>query len=315
MKKLLLILSCFFLTLSLFAQQNLVPNPSFEDTTSCPEWLGNFFAEHWYTPTYGSPDLFHTCSSGQLGVPQNILGWQTARTGNAYAGWHASNFSGSNGREYMQCQLIQPLEAGEKYEVSFWVSRADSANKACDNIGAYFSTMPISATNAFNLPYSPQVVSEANSPVTDAINWVQVIDTFTAVGGEQYLTIGVFTDDMNTNWVPVSGGWVDEPYYYIDDVSVVKVISNSVGEVPEVDETSQNKISIFPNPSTGEFWISSKEKIKSYTVFSALGQSIKNSTVNSAKFQISLDNYSSGVYYIIIETNSFLTTQKIIINH
>ncbi|MBA3987451.1 MAG: T9SS type A sorting domain-containing protein [Flavobacteriales bacterium] len=309
MTKNYLIILCFLLPTGLFAQQNLVPNPSFEDTTSCPYWVGNFFAEHWYSPTYGSPDLFHICSSGQLGVPQNVFGWQHARTGNAYAGGHASDFSGNNGREYIQCKLTEPLEAGKKYEVNFWVSRADSATKACDNIGAYFSTIPVSATNAYNLPYTPQVVSHLNNPVTDAINWVQVIDTITAIGGEQYLTIGVFTDDNNTYWVPVSGGWMDEPYYYIDDVSVLKIVSTSI------DETSANNISIFPNPSTGEFRISSNERIKSYTIYSALGQSIKNNIVNSQNFQIKLENHSTGIYFLIIETNSFLTTKKIIINH
>ncbi len=309
MTKNYLIILCFLLPTGLFAQQNLVPNPSFEDTTGCPHWLGNFFAEDWYAPTWGSPDLFHTCSTGQLGVPQNIFGWQHPKTGKAYAGWHASSFSGSNGREYIHCQLIQPLEAGAKYEVSFWISRADSATIACDNIGAYFSTAPVSASNASNLPYTPQVVSPANNPITDAINWVQVIDTFTAIGGEYYLTIGVFTDDMNTNWTLVNGGWVGEPYYYTDDVSVIKVIATAIDEIPE------NKISVFPNPSAGKFWISSNERIKSYTIYTALGQKVKNDMVNTEKFQINLDNYHAGIYFLIIETNNFLTTHKLILKH
>src|SRR5690606_14883530 len=119
----------------------------------------------------------------------------------------------------------------EKYEVSFWLSRADSATKASDNFGAYLSTTPVSALNAYNLPYIPQIVSEPNSPVTDAINWTQVIDTLTAVGGEEYLTIGIFTDDANTNWVPTPGGWAYEPYYYIDDVSVERVFVSSFDEI------------------------------------------------------------------------------------
>ena len=66
-----------FITIS--KGQNLVPNPSFEDTTGCPQFIDDFYAVDWLSPTLASPDLFHTCSSGNAGVPQNLWGWQNAR--------------------------------------------------------------------------------------------------------------------------------------------------------------------------------------------------------------------------------------------
>ena len=285
-----------FLLLSHFAQaqMNLVPNPSFEDTTGCPQWLGNFFAVGWYRPTYGSPDLFHTCSTGQLGVPQNVLGWQQPRTGLAYAGGHASDFSGTNGREYIQCRLNQALEAGEKYEVSFWLSRADSATKACNNIGAYFSATPVSALDPYNLPYIPQIVSQPNNPITDAINWTQVIDTFTAFGGEEYLTIGIFTNDANTNWVPTPGGTFHAPYYYIDDVSVEKALVNS--SFPAIQ--TRSSIKLFPNPATDVLSVSNLQQATAYTLFAGNGQVKQQGQLPETDAQISVAGLAPGLYFL-----------------
>ncbi len=291
------------------AQMNLVPNPSFEDTTGCPQWLGDFFAESWQSPTYGSPDFFHTCSTGQLGVPQNVFGWQQPRTGLAYAGGHASDFSGASGREYIQCRLNQPLEVGEKYEVSFWISRADSATKACDNIGAYFSSMPVSALNAYNLPFLPQVISQPNSPVTDATDWIQVIDTFTAVGGEEYLTIGIFTDDANTNWIPTLVGFFPEPYYYIDDVSVEKVLVSSVNEI------LRKEISVFPNPTVDFIDINFPSLTGSYTVsvYDVSGRQILQiSDISQSTKRLDVSQAKPGLLLVRIEHNNQSYQYKIV---
>jgi hypothetical protein len=71
---------------------NLVPNPSFETYTQCPT-DGLFspisFAPPWSSPTLASPDYFNACSGplSGMGVPVNIAGNQSARTGSAYAGF------------------------------------------------------------------------------------------------------------------------------------------------------------------------------------------------------------------------------------
>ena len=157
------------------SQQNLVPNPSFEIIDSCPQFVGNFTVVDWNKPTWGSSDNFHTCSTGQNGVPQNVLGWEYPKTGSGYVGTWGHSFIGTNYREYIQCQLLSPLEEDKQYEVSFWVSRADSSTFACNNIGAFLSSTPVFLADNTNLPYTPQVVSEAI--ITDAINWIQIIDT------------------------------------------------------------------------------------------------------------------------------------------
>lgn len=289
---------------------NLVVNPSFEDTVACPPWLGDDLnsVTNWTNPTWASPDHFHSCNNGDVGVPQNVFGYQDARTGNAYVGVHTSDFSSNDYREYVQGQLISPLEAGKYYEVSFFVSRTDSSTKACDNIGAYLSTVSISASNNQNLPYTPQVVSKENNPITNDTGWVQIIDTIVAVGGEQYLTLGVFTNNTNTNWVSVSGGWESEAHYYIDDVSVKEISSNSVSEF------NQTQISVYPNPANGHIYVNSPTTMESLTIYSTIGQLVFKQSPKSNNYQVDLSQFSEGIYYVKINTHNSIITNKIIIN-
>jgi OmpA-OmpF porin, OOP family len=112
----------------------------------CPTVMGALDkCDFWYSPTNGTPDYYNSCAVGDPGVPQNIFGWQEARTGDGNVGCHANTFNGSNVREHLQIQLTQPLENNIHYEVEFYISRADSSSLGCNNIGAYLSDTPISA--------------------------------------------------------------------------------------------------------------------------------------------------------------------------
>jgi hypothetical protein len=307
MKKIISSFLLFFALLELNCQVNLVPNPSFEDTISCPTGLGDFNVLNWNNPTLATPDYFNSCTNGDIGVPINVFGFQNARTGSAYVGMHTSDFSSTDYREYIQCQLISPLESGKYYEVSFFVSRTDSSTKACDNIGAFLSSNNISLSDNQNFPYLPQIVSKYNIPITDNIDWVQIIDTLIAVGDEQYLTIGVFSNNENTNWIPVSGGWEFEAHYYFDDVSV-KLISSSA-----IDENNQIQISLFPNPVSKFLYVNSPEYIENIFIRSTTGQIILDQMPLSKNFKVDISQFSEGIYFVTASTNNYMITNKIIV--
>src|SRR5712672_94504 len=98
MKYILYITAVIFLNGTLTLQltaQNLVPNYSFEQQDSCPPWSGCFggYVSWWFDPmlAFGGPDYFNPCAAPpppdiSVSVPFNTLGYQDARTGNAYAG-------------------------------------------------------------------------------------------------------------------------------------------------------------------------------------------------------------------------------------
>jgi hypothetical protein len=317
MKKLILILSCFLLTLSPFAQQNLVPNSSFEDTVQCPTPNSQIeYSAGWINPNGYSPDYFHSCansSNPNYGTPYNLYGFQNPKTGVAYAGIYLPVNAGNDLREYIQIQLLETLISGVKYVVKFNVSLADSSIFSVNSLGAYLSNTAINSPTLKVFNVTPQVVNNPiTNPLVDKNIWYEISDTITAVGGEKFITIGNFQFDSVADTTTVVGGGSSSSfasYYYIDDVSLTKIVSTSI------DEILQNNITIFPNPTTGIIWLSSNERIKSYTIYSALGQLIKNDIVNTEKLQISLDNYPAGIYFLIIETNSSFIHKQIFINH
>ncbi|MCB0409297.1 MAG: hypothetical protein KDD29_03705, partial [Flavobacteriales bacterium] len=225
--------------------QNLVPNPSFEDTVSCPSSTGELFnSVNWNSPTSGSPDYFNVChnSPNNAGVPNNFFGNQLAFHGNSYAGFGA--YQSPNIREYIQVKLDSVLQSGVDYCVSYYVSLAEVSGYAIKQIGLYFSNTLINNPITTTLPFTPQI--ENNSFISDSTSWVKVTGMFTASGGEEYLVIGNFNDDINTDTLSVSNA-SNASYYYIDSIEVKRCSASSIKE-----NTLQNII-ISPNPANDYF--------------------------------------------------------------
>jgi gliding motility-associated-like protein len=243
MKKILL-----FFALSLFinslSAQNLVLNPSFENTSACPIGVGEFGnALNWDDLNSGadscsSPDLHAACAPaiGGVSTPTSILfGYQPSRTGSNHAGaifYEALAFGctplgiAGDYREYLGGQLSSPLQAGQTYCVSFYINLANNSSWGIANLGFYFSNNVIShnfCTNGDLLPVTPQLVYTGPA-LTDTTNWVQIQWNYVATGGEQYFAIGNFDDNASTTIANVAcnGNPIALPdaYYLIDDVSV-----------------------------------------------------------------------------------------------
>jgi len=220
-------LSFFFALCSLFSssfsQTNLVPNPSFENYSSCPTNQGQInLCTGWYSATTNTPDYFNTCNTASFGCPSNACGFQNTYFGNAYTGIY-TYFAG-NEREYLQIMLVDSLIAGKKYCVSFFVSPADNF-KYGTTVSAFISSTPISSGNNFNLNYIPQINTPSNQ-INNPNLWTEVIGNYFAVGGEKYLTIGNFMNDATIDTILLQPDTSSLPtccaYYYIEDVSVVE---------------------------------------------------------------------------------------------
>ena len=229
----------------MFAQEqdkNLVYNPSFEEHRTCPQKIDPVgtltIVEAWFQPTKGSADYYHTCGAKECFVPTNKLGIQYPHSGEAYCGIYCSK---TNYREYLQTQLKEPLKAGEKYRLSFFVSLSEYSAGAVATIGGLFSkdcpsdttrgllmkkvvkqvTPKISQVTA--VPYQPQVVNSYDNVLINTSDWVEIAGNFIAEGGEEYLTIGNFFTAANSNLIDDSvllTYLLPGSYYYIDDVSV-----------------------------------------------------------------------------------------------
>ncbi len=217
------------------SSSNLVPNPGFENFSACPSVISQIsLADDWgLIPITGntfipsSPDYFHACapSSSEASVPHNNFGTQAPRSGSGYAGIYTSGFF--DWKEYLQVKLSSPLQAGETYAVTYFVTGAnyDSTSttplsRRHNGMGFYLS--PTQVTTPFSIYGVPPTVSPQyvnNDVITDHVDWVPISGTFTAQGGEEWLVIGCFIENAN---ITTNGGG-GFGYYYIDDVTVTAV--------------------------------------------------------------------------------------------
>ena len=208
--------------------QNLVPNGSFEDFSSCPienELNNGEFekAKGWWT-AFGTPDYYNACNNSVVDVPKNFWGYQPAFDGNAYIGLVIGLFdSNSYEGEYPQTKLLSELKPCYEYKFSMYVSLSDYSTHGVGRLGIYLSS---DSTNSFesNLQTFPaQYYNQTIIPDTSA--WTKIEGNFIASGGEKYLMLGYFFDNVtdDTAFVQSSPFWPGALNYYIDSVSLLEI--------------------------------------------------------------------------------------------
>jgi gliding motility-associated-like protein len=231
--------------------QNLVPNPSFETFTACPVSL-NFGSPleciPWISPNNTS-DYFNGCADPVAGisVPYNFQGYQYAHTGFAYTGMYYY-IEQQNYREFVQVQLLQPLQKDSCYLVGFWMNLA---NEGCgvNHTGALLSVGQPS------WPYSNPTLDWGGELFIDTLEWVYVFDYIIANGGENYITIGNFYNNTQTTIDPNCPWQFEFAYYYVDDVVVQKKPPEDIVLDLGGPETACDSFVIDPGlPGVSLFW-------------------------------------------------------------
>jgi len=76
------------------------------------------------------------------------------------------------------------------------------------------------------------------------------------------------------------------------------------------DNFLKNKISIFPNPTTGKLNIKTDLKIESVEVFDIAGQLLQKEKTTSFK----LENRDAGIYILKIKTNEGVGVKRVLVN-
>ncbi len=235
-RTLVLLISAIFFLLTGKAQ-NLLPNPSFENFTSCPKFQEFYKLIPWCGLS-GGEDSYHACFNsiggpGGTGVPYCSQGFQYPRTGNGFGSFFliVIGAGSQDKREYIQVPLSNPLKAGRTYCGTMYLNLFNDSKYTTDKVGMYFSPTPFACNQAMPTPQfiaplnvAPQVTNPGNF-ITDTLNWTEFSGTFVATGNEKYLTIGNFANDAATNTVvvnPTSAYTVT--YFLIDDVSLEEII-------------------------------------------------------------------------------------------
>jgi len=324
MKKLYFLFLIFIFSFSLLncSAQNLVPNPSFEDTVSCPNDIMETYKAKYWVINVNSADYFNSCAgtSNEVSVPKNSFGYQIPATGKAYCGeyFYVKSTMGDV-REYLGARLLSPLIPNQKYYGSFKVSWADGLC-ATNKLGILFTNSYYGDSTTWGaVVVPPPLINNlaqvyTNSLITDSVNWTTISGSFIADSAYKYIYIGNFFSRTNTDtlWFNgYSGGLPDcKSYYYIDDICVSTDSATCVKLTGIKDSFLKSPFIIFPNPAMESFTIKTNlinlQKID-ITIYNSFGEIMKqflNEQVN-AVFDVS--QYSKGIYYVklLIPNNIF----------
>ncbi len=327
MKKTLLLFAALYFSLSFgegwgevaFAQTNLVPNPSFEDTINCPQMIGDFKAANWYVVEQ-TPDYFNSCCTtpNQCSVPSNAIGYRNAPTGNAYCGLF--NYNWTFYREKIGVKLIDTLKIGKKYNLSFKVSSVCKrgnmfSNATTNKVGFLFSTVKydlshLSPTNNFSN-------FKADSLIKDTIGWELISGSFTADSAYSYLNIGNFFDDSHTDTMTywhTPGTYVLRAYALIDDIYVGY---DSTQDHIGINDVTEKDISVYPNPSDTKFTINfNGYYFQSISIVDLLGRQIYfDYKLTTTKKEIDVSQFPTGSYIIQFNASQTKFNKKINIIH
>jgi len=140
------------------------------------------------------------------------------------------------------------------------------------------------------------------------LNGTPVIDTtftdvlpLTGIGNYKYYVTSMFNDAVANTFLCESRG-----------SDTVAVMFPAVG----IDETSNGRISVFPNPAQDVVTIQSDYSISGVTVLNCTGQTVYvNSHANAKTLKFKVTELKPGVYLVKITTNAGIRTVKISVIH
>jgi hypothetical protein len=327
----------FVLSLATHAQEtvNLVPNPSFEEfENGCPVNL-NEMPIGW-TKWRSTPNSFSTCVQPQTLVdslgwaPYNGFGYQWPATGNSYIGmWGMGQGPDKPAqfREYLGCSLIEPLQVGETYFVSFKTSLAIGGAFpdpgfyynpvwAISHMGLIFTTQAYQANgNPMPIPNFAHVYSE--TLITDTVNWVTIAGEVVADQAYTHMALGVFfeteyLDTLRLQFLPELPG--SGAYFFADDVCVSKYPDCLAPPGLNENKATDDFIRLYPNPSSGTVAVSSKGLISEVEVFDLNGKLVFSASgFGSGSINLDISALPHGAYVALIKTNDKTYREKLVI--
>ncbi|MEO5570993.1 MAG: T9SS type A sorting domain-containing protein [Bacteroidia bacterium] len=292
--------------------QNLVPNGDFEGYSGCPTFYSQLdSALYWFNPTGATPDYYNQCAFplSWVDVPDNLLGYQFANSGKGYAGiflFEMLGLGGDNWREYIEIPFSSPLITNNCYHFEMYVNLANTSNYATSDLGVYFSPLPLTNFSTSGpLAVNPQVTNSTGY-ITDTLNWILVSANYTATGGENYLIVGNFKDDILIDTLLLNyDSTYSRSYIFIDDVSLTPCTGIS-------EQNQTETITIYPNPVKDELTISGLPGEKEIVIKDILGKEIYRNQFSNSTIQLPTSNFQKGIYFIEINTGTKVIRKKFV---
>ncbi|MFN8116510.1 MAG: T9SS type A sorting domain-containing protein [Bacteroidia bacterium] len=326
--KLLLVVCLFLFKKEFFSQTNLIGNASFEKFSNQHNVTFEG-AYECYNPGYiqivhnwktiNSSDYFDSAYTvGTYNVPYSRFGNSYAKHGFAFSGLEMYYTNPTiEVKEYVYQQLAVPLLSDSVYCLSFFVCLADRSPLAIKTIGAYFTPNNINTGSLWYIQATPQIVNTMGF-ITDTINWTEIKGCFTALGGEQFITIGNFNSNSNTDTAsanpinPLTGTGNHIAYYYLDSVSLWQ---NNFPTFVKEDLKSEI-VSVYPNPAKDviNFKFTNATEKRKVELYDAVGELVLSEDVSTQNSSLNIHHLANGIYfYRILVNGNTVNTNKIVI--
>lgn len=281
--------------------KNLVKNSGFEATTGKFKRDKNIInAKEWKSPTAMAADLFSTTSKDPMTQTTNIHGKEDPQEGNNYAGLLIFSFGDKIPRTYITSELLGPLKEGVQYCVSFNVSLADNSMYATTNVGAVLHKKEMAIEEKNNMILPDAVKHPKNKIITQSFGWEQVCNTFTAKGGEKYITLGNFSSSKETKFEKrkKQKGVVEQQqpvgYYFIDNIRVFQL--DSIQEcMCDVEKKEQAKVVYSEEFGTNKEFTPEEKVAQNKVFFDNMSATIKDDQVENLNKIIEVLNANAGM--------------------
>ncbi len=285
MRKVLLLLMTVWMLPQLQAQdENLVPNPGFENADT--KRLKNagemdLYIQDWFSATKAPADLLSTgMKSPKVNLPENIYGVQSAHGGDNCVGFRAYSKDKKTTRTYVSVKLNEKLEKDQQYCMKFNISLGDLSKYAVSDIGMYVSDRKVIQPNTGAMVKEAQIKHKANKVMNVMDGWETICGTFIGTGQEEYIIIGCFESDaaitIEKTKKPkgITGTLRYEAFYFLDDVEVYPIEAKSQCICSREDELAPDLI-YSVSVVVGDDWGPS-DHVKNSTVYYAFLKSDVN---------------------------------------
>lgn len=225
----------------LFIPSSLIPNPSFEDMSCCPEANEMLnCADGWIQASSPTTDYVHLCGdyTGNSNIP--AFAPEPFADGEGAVGFRDGQSSvGPNYKEYVGACLTQSMEVGVLYRLDFFIGFRDNVPGSLD-----FDIAIFGATNCNSLPFGGNSITigcPANTGQYDELGqlnvsgnneWVNVIIDFTPTKAYEVIVLGPAC--------AANPQYLMNPYFYVDRLALAEVSEfgfplNESGKICEND--------------------------------------------------------------------------------
>ena len=179
---------------------------------------------------------------------------------------------------------------GETYRISYW--RRTNATSGGNGMSGLVTGTSVSALTTVLKPLSS--ITPLTTWLKDSVDYVATTTETRYFGISASGTVAAATQ-MNVR---------------LDDINIAKVTSG----VGIKSISSNNAISIFPNPTSGILNVNAIEVNSSIEVINVIGEKVYSNTLVKGNNSIDLSGLSNGAYFVKLNSNNQITTKKVVLS-